>query len=721
MSLLDDFKKNSVSEPNSDTILKEYIVGCSSSDDWDYIHAVITKSNLPEEYYDIIPSLKRDCVCVDFCNRSKVRGTYLLNDREAQELRQHPKVSYVHVSASAYPATYKDDPDTLRATRSTRYQTSQKHCKDIYGNMSAYIPNEPGIDLINRGAWNLKRHTQKIDPWYGINDGTILDDVIYKYGTGKNIDVIVADDDAWYGHVEFQNNTGNGPKDYVGGNVLPGNGSCDLLDLVLDAPYYIDPDFFNADPNNRLMSRWDGTTVPIESVARNWWGNNNTSYRSSKFVSSSNGGSATGNNDFGTVTVSSTYTRARCNGDNNNANSAQGYHGTPCCSQTYGRQYGWAYNANKWHINAIGYYSVSFESYFDILKIFHQCKPYGFDDNRDPTISSNSWGYRHTPLVEGYYHYRTAVTPLGVGASVGIAYTSGDTPKFMSYFMDDERAAEVTSGHAALDAGKEMIDAGVIFVAAAGNQNQKTVSSIHPDYNNYYSENDNTYFRDATSTGPSGLNYQSIYNSLNRLGFPLQIGNIGIGTTVYNRTIAIGALDDDNGTGTIERKTSYSSKGELVDCFAAADYTLASCDKWITASGFTTISRYEESYTGAGMTSYDSFFSGTSSACPIAVGLLATKLEHNRNWGFADLKNWLQDENKVGLLTDQYLYHGTETTTANDSNFMDLYNLDGAAPRVIWDVATGNEPAPPDNWNGVRAKINTGSGLVIRGLKIQAK
>jgi len=92
-------------------------------------------------------------------------------------------------------------------------------------------------------------------------------------GDGSDVDVIVGDEGCWIGHSEFQNNTGNGPTNYVGGNVLPGNGTCDILDLVLDAPYYIDPSWFNEDSGNRLMTRWDGTIVPVESVARDWWGN----------------------------------------------------------------------------------------------------------------------------------------------------------------------------------------------------------------------------------------------------------------------------------------------------------------------------------------------------------------------------------------------------------------------------------------------------------------
>ena len=96
----------------------------------------------------------------------------------------------------------------------------------------------------------------------------------------------------WFGHIEFQNpalvtnikqannssaSSTSAPINYIGGNVLRSGyssssttGTCDLLDLVLDAPYYIDPAWFEADAGNRLTTRWDGTTVPVESVARSW-------------------------------------------------------------------------------------------------------------------------------------------------------------------------------------------------------------------------------------------------------------------------------------------------------------------------------------------------------------------------------------------------------------------------------------------------------------------
>ena len=156
----------------------------------------------------------------------------------------------------------------------------------------------------------------------------------------------------WFGHIEFQNNLG-GPSNYIGGNVLPGNGTCDVLDLVLDSPYYLDRDFFNANPS-KLATRWDGTIVPTDTAAQEWWENNSLTYRSSKFVSPSNGGTATGVSDFGTISINSFYTRSRMNGSNTAYQTYSGSHGTPCASQVYGRQYGWAYNANKWFINFYG-------------------------------------------------------------------------------------------------------------------------------------------------------------------------------------------------------------------------------------------------------------------------------------------------------------------------------------------------------------------------------
>ena len=84
-------------------------------------------------------------------------------------------------------------------------------------------------------------------------------------------------------------------------------------------------------------------------------------------------------------------------------------------------------------------------------------------------------------------------------------------------------------------------------------------------------------------------------------------------------------------------------------------------------------------------TSYDRRFGGTSSACPVSAGLFATKLQHNRDWTWIDLKNWL--ETKVtDQSNDAEFLQGTEATTSSDSNWNSYRNLQGGARKILWDA-----------------------------------
>ena len=548
---------------------------------------------------------------------------------------------------------------------------------------------------------------QQGDPWINDNAG-LIEDRLQQYGTGKDVDLIVCDDDMWFGHIEFQNNLG-GPSNYIGGNVLPGNGTCDLLDLVLDGPYYLDRDFFDANPSKK-ETRWDGTIVPTEAAAQAWWGNNSTDHRSAKYVSPSNGGTATGNNDFGTILINSTYLRARCNGSNTAYQTAGGDHGTPCASQAYGRQYGWAYNANKWFINLYGASNNGIEAGFDMIKIFHQIKPINATrGDKNPTITSNSWGYRQTPLTTGYYYYRQGDNGTGGVSFNNINWQTGTFggPGFMTNMRNDRIRHEILPG-SILTAGNEMIDAGVIFVCSAGNSNQKLVKADHPDYNNYYSSSDGISLNSSIFSS-SGGNY---YRTINRQGFPGQIGSSGIGSERVYKTIVVGALSDSLSLSTKESKVFYSNKGNLVDCYAAANDTLAACD--INAA--TRYKRYDSHYEINGQLSLESNdleFNGTSSACPIACGLIATKLEYNRTWTYADVKNWLV--NNVGTMPPDNFYYGTEETSADSAGWNDYVALHDDSPIVIWDALTGNEPTPPPE----PRRFASGKGLVFRGVNIR--
>ena len=637
------------------------------------------------------------------------------------------------VSDSFKLETTDESSEVASPEKIKRYLDAVRHQRD-HGNETGetldtnYLPTSPGSNLLNRGSWQLRRHQNKVDPWKGQDPSTIKVNKVAQFSTGKDIDIIVCDQDMWFGHIEFQNPDGISniqtydnstsaetvaPVNYLGGNALRDgfsatatsatNGTCDLLDLVLEAPYYLDPEFFEASPSTRLATRWDGTTVPDESVARAWWSTNSTSNRSAKFVSPSQGGTASGVNDFGIISIPSGYTRANSNGTAAAYQTGTGYHGTPCASQAYGRQYGWAYNANKWFLNLYGTNSIGFENGFDIQKVFHQIKPTNSEyGNKNPTISSNSWALRFSfNTGGGYYYYRQGTTGSG-GVQFSswnfVGNTDGDTgvaPRFMTNFSQDKIRIEPQSG-SMLTAGNELVAAGVIFVCSAGNSRQKLVDGSHPDFNNYVSDGNNTAL--SSSTGESsGVVYAK---TINRPGMPGAIGKSGSGSsTVYN-TIQVGALDDDHGGDGKERKVFYSNMGSAVDLYAAADETLSASDN----NAGTRYNRYDAYYdvttTSGGITSIiqsveseDMAFGGTSSACPIAAGLIATKLENNRTWTKTEIKNWLTSD--VGEQDVDDFHFGTEVVGANDAgSATDNNNLHGGSPTVIWDTEAGSSSFP---------------------------
>ena len=566
-------------------------------------------------------------------------------------------------------------------TQGTYYYQSENTSTAV-GIITVSARDTVDSSLKDRCGYQILRHKEQQDPWSSATQDTVINDSLTQRGDGTDVDVIVADSMAWFGHIEFQNNLG-GPKGYRGGNVLPGNGTCDLLDLVLDSPYYLDPDFFNANPS-KLTTRWDGTIVPTDSAAHNWWENNSTSHRSAKFVSPANGGTAIGDNDFGTVPIYGLYLRQYAG--THTERNYRDQHGTSCASQVYGRQYGWAYNANKWYINLIGTFPIDVVEGFDIQKIFHKIKPinskYG---TRNPTVSSNSWGYRFSVPLTGYYYYRQDGTGTG-GVSYSVTnVTGGGSPEFLTNFSQGAIRNEMQSG-SMLTSGNELIDAGVIFVCSAGNTNQKLVKADHPDYNNYYSQNNNIALVDATFTSSSGTYRYTINNQ----GMPGQIGASGSGTNKVYKTICVGALDDvyNSGANSKESKVSYSNKGNLIDIYMAADGTASAGAATYGSFDYYRYIRPDQYYTIDGVQSrpsHDVYFNGTSSATPIFAGLLATKLQYQRDWTYAEVKEWISS---LGQMDSNDFYYGTESTTVDDSNWSDVYNLEGAPAIVGWDKPT---------------------------------
>ena len=210
---------------------------------------------------------------------------------------------------------------------------------------------------------------------------------------------------------------------------------------------------------------------------------------------------------------------------------------------------------------------------FDIQKIFHQYKPnnsvYG---TKDPTMSSNSWGYRSSTKGGSHYHFRNsgATAYGGTGAEPGFISwlgATGDGGRWKSEMYDNSMT----------QAGDELTAAGVIMITAAGNSNQQQVNPDHTNYDNRISNNaTNAFYQDAFTE--FGFN---VTGSTNRRGFPQHIGKTVSQTAQNNSTVKfpainIGALDDDmTNSFDQDRKVNYSDMGSAIDLFAPGDGTLA--------------------------------------------------------------------------------------------------------------------------------------------------
>ena len=740
---------------------KYYTLGTHTAEQWSELHSeLIADGNV----YQSVPV--RQVTIVDDKLHSPTRGDYLLTEEEATTLKNDERVKFINLSIHKYKDVYDYDPDDLKCvtnnTLTDRWPNAYRNYQKWWYSHGNRYTTKINFNLLNNQTTSeptinrttaLYRMQTIQNPWKASSTDSQnpISSKVQQVGAGENVDIICADNGTWIGHTEFINSgvtNAVNPSDYVGGNVLPGNGYCDVLDLVLDAPYYIDPDWFNANASSRLMTRWDGTTVPVESVARSWW--QNTSQRSNQFAV------------FGAIPITNTYTRDDVHGSNTKTprifdysttpgipvKAKVGDHGTQCASLIYGRTHGWAYNANKWHLNLYGYSGATFEIGIDIQKVFHQYKPVNsLYNTKDPTMSSNSWGLRDKNKSGTHYHFRNSGAVAYGGSSAEPGFISwlgakGDSGRWKSEIYDNSMTV----------AGDELAEAGVIIITAAGNSNQQQVNPNHPNYDNRISNNStNTFYQDQF-TELAGF---ASTGSTNRRGFPQHIGKTESETSQGNTTVKfpainIGVLDDaftSIGTGK-ERKANYSDCGSAIDMYAPGDGTLAATrpeyeELWLnnsdgdndpntgglpqdgtysyrrideervdnTYNGLAAVETYN--YASAtlgsdgnamnGLTAFnetftsatDRRFGGTSAACPVACGFLAIVMQYNRGWDYEDLRNWIQNNLQTQSASD--FYEGTEETSATANWSSDYHALQGSERRILYQGAIPVSTAFPSN------------------------
>ena len=653
--------------------IDEYIVVVNLPEDWEEVHNYIINEN----EIDGIPNRKIECTNDKvFSLRSSV---YNMSHEEAQVLKTHPKVEEVELNPEKFP-----QPESL---------FSLKFRKNVAFNKPRYTGGAGSETTSHtnsvRSNWShlFVNGGQLSTPFQGVGITTetkVNRDITFSL-TGRGVDAVIIDTGMSVLHPDF----------------IADDGTYRVRDVILDAPYKVDPAAFSGYTETITIDGVNIGTRAQEARARSWW--STTSVRSAAFQS------------LGTVSISASYTRIHAH-SKNGTNAVSDSHGTSCASQIGGNWHGLAFECNLWNIRiALGGAGglVSSSTALDACTIFHNAKKIA-QDVADPTLINNSYGgsgstgntsstnytinYRgNTQTYTGSGSiYTIPANSGGARCNASFTYNLGTSSTLTAYSASGKY---ITSGSTTSSAAENAIAAGCIVVASAGNNNQKLSDKDDVDFDNWYN-NSSTF--------------------INRVG-GVQKGFSG--DHLRNKgSIRVGALDcgveppsEKQGVTKYKfRKVTYSSNGPMINVWAPAEYTMAAA----YASGENYAREDDSNY-------YDKWFNGTSSAGPNACSVIALELQTNRKATQNDIHQFLATGN--GAITTENLsdpypdpndaayWSMTYNATYDSSDSYECYNvrgngnLRGAPKRVL------NNPYA-SNLRPTFAGVIGGESIITSGL-----
>ena len=329
-------------------------------------------------------------------------------------------------------------------------------------------------------------------------------------------------------------------------------------------------------------------------------------------------------------------------------------HGTHVAGIACGKLNGWAKEANIYSLKILDDATTAFgvSAAFNMLKGFHNAKKAANSDDTSiptrPTICNMSWGYvgTNTRTMTSVYYRGSSHT--GSNALVG----NGSLKQYglMPYEADGDGywryPTRVTSVESDIE---DCIEAGVIFVGAAGNYQYQIDVTTGLDY-------DNRFLYTGWDAGAGNL------------GDPDQVQyyHRGATPTVQDGVICVGAIDRTY-TSNAENQAAYSNRGPRLDIYAPGSGIMSA----VTSSG---------SYTSGAInyTLNNSYkvnkLNGTSMASPQVAGLLACVMQVRHSsrgtMKVAEALDFITKNAEEGRLYDQ-----TSGTPSNDyDNVNALHN-----------------------------------------------
>ena len=650
--------------------MKKYTIGVKSPNSWKKIHNLLCCDSNCEH----IPN--RRVTCCDEKIHSPTRGIFELDDDEVDELRNHPDISWIELSSEYYPEKYPQ-PTTF----------AQRWPSDVKIYRTNFTDRPPAVATSaeeNRSNWGVKRvgivtnsllwnNSTANAPFQGGYTHTEITSNVEYTLTGKNVDIIIQDSGILQYHPEF----------------IDSNGKSRVRDIFLDGPYYIDPDYFDNIIPGVKYTKPDGRVGIATTSARDWW--QFPTRRSSQFASA------------GTVFgVPPNYTAENVLGVSLNGNTAglTDAHGTAAASLSAGKNFGLAFEANIWNMYGISQnpaVSINIETQYDLMKIFHLNKPVNPEISRkNPTIINGSWGYfsrfRTTDTIN--YKFRGSTGSFtGSDSNINSQVLNYKDGLFGAGFNGEYKFSSSSRSLSTDEAGRELMNSGVIYVASAGNNDLRLgVSLTDPDRGNYFT--DGLGFTDFTTDSNGNRLFP---NGTVPIGHVQYQHPVGIGfdePSGFAPVVCVGAMDDLTllQDGVTERKANYSNSGPGIDVWAPADDTLSAGFN-LPANIYLTYPRYNDA------NFIDLRFSGTSAASPVTAGLLALRLEESPSDTSSQIKNWLENHGSVLFSPSDIRFSDPVTDDTTPQYYSGQYNLSGAEKRILfnpYETTTVTPPIPPN-------------------------
>ena len=340
-------------------------------------------------------------------------------------------------------------------------------------------------------------------------------------------------------------------------------------------------------------------------------------------------------------------------GASSNQRTLDNDHGAHCACSAAGNLNGWARDANIYNIGAIGTAPTPIPNYylFDYVRVWHQNKPINPATGvKNPTIITGSFGLGFSSVISNVTKvmyrgtiYNGPFTKSQLQSYGIFTYTNSSSQDVYSI---PARDANMDSDIAAC------IAAGIIIVAAAGNDFTPVYNPTDADYNNYFidSVNGTWYYMQGSSPGASP----------------------GV--------ICVGAVDATSD----ETKAQFSNNGPRVDIFAPGTNIMSAVNSTLGTT-----------YDSRNATYLLTKKTGTSQATPQVTGILACALETYPYFNQTQAKAYIQKYAKLNQVSQLY--------SANYQGVWDVLSLNGAGNRFLH----YNRERPVDG--AVFPKLNTGA------------